>query len=82
MAVVADPDEKAKAKLACSRAAKVCSKMFLKACQKTRKVAESDIHYRFGFELLVYSYAPRGKPTDRYVLDFLVEAAQLISQWL
>ena len=63
MAVVADPDEKAKAKLACSRAATACSKLFLKACQKTRTAAESDLHYRFGFELLVYSYAPRGLPT-------------------
>ena len=63
MAVVADPDEKARANLACSRAATACSKLSLEARQKRWKAPESDLHYRLGFELLVYSYAPTGLPT-------------------
>lgn len=63
MAVVADPDEKARANLACSRAATACSKLSLEACQKACKTPDSNHSYRFGFELLVYSYAPTGWPT-------------------
>ena len=63
MAVVADPDEKARANLACSRAATACSKLSLEACQNRWKAPEADIRYRFGFELLVYSYGPTGLPT-------------------
>ena len=63
MAVVADPDEKARANLACSRAATACSKLSLAACQKAWKAPEPELHYRLGFELLVYSYAPMGLPT-------------------
>ena len=43
MAVVADPDEKASANLACSRAATACSKLCLEASQKPRKVPESSL---------------------------------------
>ncbi len=42
MAVVADPDEKARANLACSRAATACSKLSLEACQRVCKAPESD----------------------------------------
>ena len=43
MAVVADPDEKASANLACSRAATACSKLSLEASQKPRIVPESNL---------------------------------------
>ena len=36
VAVVADPDENARANLACSRIATACSKLSLKACQKEK----------------------------------------------
>ena len=43
MAVVADPDEKARAKLACSRAATARSKFSLEASQKPWKALESTL---------------------------------------
>lgn len=63
MAVVADPDEKARANLAFSRAATACSKLSLKCVRRARKGPGSDFVYRLGFELLVYSYTPMGLPT-------------------
>ena len=47
VAVVADPDEKASANLACSRAATACSKLYLEASQE-RKVPESSLDLPVG----------------------------------
>ena len=55
MAVVADPDEKARAYLACSRAATACSKLSLKRVRRHEMGTGSVLRYRLGFELLVYS---------------------------
>lgn len=63
-AVVAEPDEKARAKRACSRAATAFSKLSLQyICQAKIFSGHRCAADLFGFELLVYSYAPTGFPT-------------------
>ena len=63
MAVVAEPEEKARANLACSSAATACSKLSLCPCQTCFLVFCWIESYLFGLELLIYSYAPIGFPT-------------------
>lgn len=62
VAVVAEPEEKARAKRACSRNAMAFSKFSLSPTLTTlQRGYERD--YLLGLELLVYSYAPTGLPT-------------------
>lgn len=62
--MVAEPDEKARANLACSSAAIAFSKFSLLYISfSCSNVFISCPAYRFGLELLVYSYAPIGLPT-------------------
>jgi hypothetical protein len=60
VAVVAEPDEKASAYFACSRAATACSKLSLRNVRaysfaRSSQLCLRAVTYRFGFELLVYS---------------------------
>lgn len=62
VAVVAEPDEKASANRACSRAATAVSKLSLSSYQ-SETTMRTCCEYLFGFELRTYSYAPTGLPT-------------------
>lgn len=61
--MVAEPEEKARAYLACSRAAIACSKLSLCEMSESGSVSSVIPTYLLGLELLTYSYAPMGFPT-------------------
>ena len=63
-----EPEEKARAKRACSSAATAFSKLSLYGAGNSQTTGPwqretTGVKDRFGLELLVYSYAPTGLPT-------------------